>query len=112
MICSTSSLSAGVNLAGAGGAVAPAFCSTFLVMSNGILVACRSALAKLLTIRVTIAWHLVILRVLPGLDGIPAITGGDLDTLAGVPGFKRMLKPSATTCRQPSLLDGFNSLFT
>jgi len=27
---------------------------------------------------------------LPGLDGIPAITGGDLDTLAGAPGFKRM----------------------
>jgi hypothetical protein len=48
-------------------------------------------LAKLLTIRVTIAWHLVILRILlPGLDGIPAITGGDLDTLAGAPGFKRM----------------------
>jgi len=66
----------------------------------------------LLTIRVTIARHLVILRVLLGLDGIPAITGGDLDTLAGVPGFKRMSKPSATTCRQPSLLDGFNSLFT
>jgi hypothetical protein len=31
---------------------------------------------------------LVILRVLLGLDGIPAITSGDLDTLAGVPGFK------------------------
>jgi len=25
-----------------------------------------------------------------GLDGIPAIAGWDLDTLAGVPGFKRM----------------------
>jgi hypothetical protein len=24
-----------------------------------------------------------------GLDGIPAIAGGDLDTLAGMPGFKR-----------------------
>jgi hypothetical protein len=46
-----------------------------------------------------------------GLDGIPAITGGDLDTLAGVPGFKRMsMEAVATTCRQPSLLDGFNSL--
>ena len=44
----------------------------------------------MLTIRVTIARHLVILRVLLGLDGIPAITGGDLDTLAEVPGCKRM----------------------
>ena len=70
--------------------MAPAFCSTFLMMSNGILVARRSALAELLTIRVTITWHLVILNVLPGLDGIPAITGGDLDPLAGVPGFKRI----------------------
>jgi hypothetical protein len=59
--------------------------------------------------------HRLVLRdfvLLLGLDGIPAITGGDLDTLAGVPGFKRMSKEAlATTCRQPSLLDGFNSLF-
>jgi hypothetical protein len=77
-------------MAGAGGAWRRAFCSTFLMTSNGILAARRSALAELLTIRATIAWHLAILRVLPGLDGTPAITGGDLDTLAGVPGFKRM----------------------
>ena len=70
--------------------MAPAFCSTSVIISNGVLVARRSALADLLTIRVRIAWHLVILRVLLGLDSIPAITGGDLDTLAEVPGFKRM----------------------
>jgi hypothetical protein len=47
-----------------------------------------------------------------GLDGIPAMTGGDLDMLAGVPASSGcQWKPSATPCRQPSLLDGFNSLF-
>jgi hypothetical protein len=52
------------------------------------------------------------LRVLPGLDGIPAITGGDLDTWRKCRISRGcQWKPSATTCREPSLLDRFNSLF-
>jgi hypothetical protein len=39
------------------------------------------------------------LALLLDLDGIPAITGCDLDTLVGVPGFSVCRsKPSATTC--------------
>src|SRR5271165_1960318 len=63
---STTSRSGAVNLAGSG-AAAPAFCSTSFIMSNSILVARKSALADLLTICVTIASRLVILRRLPSI---------------------------------------------
>jgi hypothetical protein len=42
-------------------------CSTSFIMSNSILVARRSALADLLTLWVTIASRLVILRRLPSI---------------------------------------------
>jgi hypothetical protein len=87
---STTSRSGAVNLAASKGAAAPAFCSTSFITSNSILVARRSALGDLLTICVTIASRLVILRPVVDLDDIPAIAGSDLDTLPGVPGFKRM----------------------
>src|SRR6516162_1687308 len=61
---STTSRSGAVNLAGSG-AAAPAFCSTSFIMSNSILVA--RTLADLLTIWVTIASRLVILRRLPSI---------------------------------------------
>src|SRR3974377_1256221 len=64
---STTSRSVAVNFAGSGGEAAPAFCSTSFIMSNSILVARRLALADSLTICVTIASRLVILRRLPSI---------------------------------------------
>jgi hypothetical protein len=53
---------------------------------------------------------LVILRVLLGLDGIPSITSGDLDTPAGVPSFTRMsVEAVGDHLLAAFLLDRFNS---
>jgi hypothetical protein len=87
MKCSTTSLSAGVSLAGSGGAVAPAFCSTSFIMSNGILVADRQRFVDHLRDDRPALGDLALLL---GLHGVREIAGCNLGTLAEVPGFKLM----------------------